>query len=317
MGVGLVNKQGAIQRVDFRYNNNGTILSVDDCDVYTNRNGNIYKFPYPNKLLLNLDQDSFTTSIIPSASSFTTKDFTFTVKGARWERMGQIISGVTDYSSVRDHTIDTLNRTWVIPNSPRSCINLAEPVVSHDPSFSNQERFTIAMTFRLHGTPDKYRNMWVFSNTSDVLRLEVSSGGEFIYLYREDYTDTDRRKKLTFPKDEAHKDVNNNYLPHYIGNPDLTQWTQVIVSVSGMKYHVWVNGKQLKPTSSPIEGTITAMRQLSEANTDKFYIFTHRGVNSNLGFGCTAEIKHLAIWKGVTLNNDDVTDLNNFYGFTF
>lgn len=317
MGVGLVNKQGAIQRVDFRYNNNGTILSVDDCDVYTNRNGNIYKFPYPNKLLLNLDQDSFTTSIIPSASSFTTKDFTFSVKGARWERMGQIVSGITDYSSVRDHSIDILNRTWVIPDTPRSCINLAEQVVSPDPAFSNQERFTIAMTFRFHGTPGNYRNIWVFNDTSDVLRCEVNSANNFLYLYREDYTGTDRRKQLTFPKNEANKMANAEYLPYNIGRPDCTQWTQVIVSVSGLKYYVWVNGVQVKPLNSPIDGVITADRQLTTANTNKFYIFTRRGANSNNGFGCTAEIKHLAIWKGVTLNNNDVTDLNNFYGFTF
>ena len=317
MGVGLVNKQGAIQRVDFRYNHNGTILSVDNCDVYTNRNGDIYKFPYPNKLLLNLDQDSFTTSIIPSASSFTTNDFTFSVTGSRWQRMGQIVSGITDYSTVRDHSVDILSRTWVIPDTPRSCINLAEEVVTHDPSFSNQERFTIAMTFRFHGTPGNYRNVWVFNDSSDVFRCEVNTSNNFIYLYREDYRGSDRRKHLTFPKDDAHKDPDNEYLPYMLGKPDCSQWTQVIVSVSGLNYYVWVNGNQVKPLSSPVDGAITADRQLATANTDKFYIFTQRGAKSNNGFGCTAEVKHLAIWKGVTLNNNDVRDLNNFYGFTF
>lgn len=167
MAVCIANNGTALTRADIYYNDNGTIKSISDMDVWVKNGNNVYKFPQKDNCILNLDYTSFSINTLNGVSTYLTNNFELWQDTTRQNNIGDIIN--TDPNRVHGFRVNNVDKYWWVNDMGN--VNLYFGTGSN--LFGNQA-FTLTMTFKFEREPTSWRNLWWF-NDSDIFRLEWNS----------------------------------------------------------------------------------------------------------------------------------------------
>lgn len=268
-----LNSNGEMKRAKLHFNDNGTIKTADDFNFYINKNGEILSIPQKENLVLNLDALTWCENSLASASSYIDQEITLSQGGTARSDFGSAVNGIPTADG--QFHIDTLNKSWFIPNVPRTIIGYSQNILSN-------ATFTIALTCKFRGTPANWRNLTWFNN-SQGLRFEWT--GSNIAIYGE----------------------NSLGVPSGAEFPRLSSYTtdyfQIIMVVNGRSIKGYQNGSlafDLTLGATPIA-----------TNGNQIYIFTQRGTSVSGGFGTGVDVKHFQIWKSA-LSDAEVTQLRKW-----
>lgn len=269
MAVCIANNGTALTRADIYYNDNGTIKSINDMDVWVENGNNVYKFPKKDSCILNLDHNSFSINTLNGASTYLTNDFQLWQNTTRMDNLGDIIN--VDPNSANGFKVNNVDKYWWINNM--SNVNLYFGTGSN--FFANQA-FTITMTFKFEREPTPWHNLWWFSD-NDKFRLEWNSVARRMELYGEN-------------------GFINGAMYFTISIDDLQrQFVTLSVVVNGRNVTGYQNGRQV------FQGTIS--RNFS-SGIEKIYIC---GGRTGDNFGSGVYIKNFAMWKAA-LTEQELND---------
>lgn len=261
---------GNIVRANLFFNDNGVIKNVDNFDRYVDNGGVKYKMPQKENLVLNFDALTFSTNSIRDASTDITNQFTLSQAGTQKTDFGTITQSTPSGNS---YQVDTLNKTWYIPDINRTVLNYGQNILTN-------QRFTVALTCKFRGTPANYRDLTWFNNPSG---LRIEWNGSQIEIFGEN--------SLGVPSARCSRLAN------------YTNFFQIIMVANGTSLIVYQNGVK--------EVDVTMGRVSETGNGDSIYLFTQRGGSASLGFGSAVELKHLQIWK-TNLTEQEVSDLRKY-----
>lgn len=274
MGIGIGLSGSSVERADLYYNDNGTIRDIDDYDVWINESGRFIKLPQKDKLILNLDHNSFSTNVIKSASSYITKNFELWQHTTQKTHMGDKVT--SDPGDVNDMRINIAEKYWFINNLAN--VNLFWSGVD----ILSDRKVTINITCRFSGIPSKnWRQLFWFEN-SDQFRIEHGEGNLFLFGENDLITDNGQ----------------NFMIPTIDNNRDRTNWFTLTVVVDGVNVTVYQNRKEVK--------TGVLSRELS-TNINKVYLCGQRGANNTDTFGAKVYFRNIAVWK-TSLTKSELDD---------
>lgn len=211
MAVCIANNGTALTRADIYYNDNGTIKSIDDMEVWAQNGDSMYKFPQKDHCFINLDHTSFSTNKLEGASTYLTRDFQLWQDTTQYNNLGDLVT--TDPVGQNGIKVNNLEKYWWINNVSKTNIFYTDDL------FVNR-RFTISITCKFVGNPIDWRDLWLFEN-SDQFRLEW--GNNTLQLFGE-----------------------NNLLPQCVF-PTITRtdYFTVTVVVNGRNVTGYQNGSQV------------------------------------------------------------------------
>lgn len=269
MAVCIANNGTALTRADIYYNDNGTIKSISDMDVWTQNGNNVYKFPQKDHCILNLDHTSFSLNKLEGASTYLTNDFELWQDTTRYNNMGDIIN--VDPNSANGFKVNNLDKYWWVNNMGN--VNL---YFGSGSNFFANQTFTITMTVKFEREPTTWHNLWRFSD-NDKFRLEWNGIARRMELYGEN-------------------NFINGAMYFNISIDDLKrQFATLAVVVNGRNVTGYQNGQQV------FQGTIS--RNFA-SGIEKIYICGGRFGDA---FGSGVYISNFAMWKAA-LSEQELND---------
>lgn len=272
--VGIGNNNGVEQRLEFYYNDNGVIKSIDDYDVLIERDGSVIKFPQKQNCLVNLDFRSWLLSSVDKSNSFITNRLSFSSQNQVKTDWGTLTQSLP--TSGGSFQVSKGNYLY-IPNSYLNNIDWGQNV------FANQQ-FTIALTFKHFGAPTDWRNLTWFNNANG-FRFEWNGGG-YISIFAEGNFISGNKD---FPR-----------LPSYTND-----WVQLIMVVDGVNRTL----KGYQNGLLGIDSTLTSGINTSSGTAMR--LFSQRGATATNTYGCPVALRDLQVWK-TALTPQEVADLRKF-----
>lgn len=269
MAVCIANNGSALTRADIYYNDNGTIKSISDMDVWIQNGNNVYKFPQKDHCFLNLDHTSFSTNTLDGASTYLTNNFELWQDTNRKTILGDIID--TYPNNANGFKVNNLDKYWWVNNMAN--VNL---FFGSGSNFFANQTFTITMTFKLEREPNTWRNIWRFPD-NDKFRLEWNGVARRMELYGEN-------------------GFINGAMYFNISLDDLKrQFVTLSVVVNGRNVTGYQNGQQV------FQGTIS--RNFA-SGIEKIYIC---GGRTGDALGSGVYISNFAMWKAA-LTEQELND---------
>lgn len=260
MAVGLANNGTALTRADIYYNDNGSIKTIDDMDVWFKNGNDVYKFPQKDKCILNLDNTSFSLNTIDGASTNILQNFELNQNTNAYSNLGDIVTSIP--SAVDGVRINNLEKYWYVNNLYKTNLSFG----SNFDMFQNQA-ITISMTFKFRGTyPTNWRRCLWFFNDNDKFRIEMNPSNNQFGIYGENGF------------------INGNILFPIIDMQ--TDYVSLAVVFDNRNIYLYQNG------SLVTQGT--SSRDLA-SGVNSIYILSDRGNSGS--FGCECFIKNFSIWK--------------------
>lgn len=174
MAVCLANNGTALTRADIYYNDNGTIKSIDDMEVWAQNGDSMYKFPQKDHCFINLDHTSFSTNKLEGASTYLTRDFELWQDTTKYNNLGDLVT--IDPVNQSGFKVNNIEKYWWINNTTNTNIYY------RDDLSANNRQFTISITCKFAGNPINWRDLWLFEN-NDQFRLEW--GDNTLHLFGE------------------------------------------------------------------------------------------------------------------------------------
>lgn len=270
MSVAIANNGSVLTRADIYYNDNGTIKSIEDMDVWVQNGNNVYKFPQKEHCILNLDYTSFAWNSIDGSSTYLTNNFELWQDTTRMYTLGDIIN--VDPNRVGGFKLNNLDKYWWVNNMGN--VNL---YFGSGSNFFANQTFTLTMTVKFEREPVSWRNLWWFAD-NDKFRLEWNPDLSRMELY-------------------AENGFINGEMYFTISIDDLQrQFVSLAVVINGTNVTGYQNGQQV------FQGTIS--RNFS-SGIEKIYICGHRGSNSSFGSG--VYFSNYAMWKAA-LTEQELND---------
>lgn len=134
------NSSDALDTATMFLNDNGVIKTENDLDIFINNNGNIYKMPQKENMILNLDQFSFKSNSCLGKNFCLTNDFTLKVKNTT---KSVFSDSQNNTGSLGNYTTATDEGCLYIPKAQNQHnITLSESL------FQNSQIATISLTFK-------------------------------------------------------------------------------------------------------------------------------------------------------------------------
>lgn len=167
MAVCIANNGTALTRADIYYNDNGTIKSIEDMEVWAQNGNSMYMFPQKDNCFINLDHTSFSINKLEGASTYLTRDFELWQNTTRFNTLGDLVT--SDPRGTNGIKVNNADKYWFINN-----VGNTNLVYTNDLFATLQ--FTVSITCKFAGTPStNWRDLWLFENT-DQFRLEWGNG---------------------------------------------------------------------------------------------------------------------------------------------
>ena len=269
MAVCIANNGTALTRADIYYNDNGTIKSIDDMEVWAQNGDSMYKFPQKDHCILNLDHTSFSTNKLEGASTYLTRDFELWQSSTRYNNLGDLVT--TDPVNQNGFKINNLEKYWWIKDM--SDVNL---YFGSGSNFFANQTFTITMTFKFEREPTTWHNLWWFAD-NDKFRLEWNGRERRMELY-------------------AENGFINGEMFYTISIDDMQrQFVTLSLVINGRNVTGYQNGQQV------FQGTIS--RNFS-TGIEKIYIC---GARLGGNFGTGVYFNNFAMWKSA-LSEQELND---------
>ena len=270
MAVCIANDGTALTRADIYYNDNGTIKTINDMEVWAQNGNDMYKFPQKDHCILNLDHTSFSTNKLEGSSTYLTRDFELWQDTTKMSNMGDVID--TDPNGARGFKINNVDKYWWV----NDMVNVNLYFGSGSNFFANQT-FTITMTFKFQSEPVSWHDLWWFGD-SDKFRLEWNSTDRKMELYGE-----------------------NNFITSRIFYPasitDLqTRYVTMSLVINGRNVTGYQDGQQV------FQGTIS--RNFSSGIKNIYICGCRAGGQS---FGTGVYFKNFAMWEAA-LTEQELSD---------
>lgn len=274
MAVAIANDGTALTRADIYYNDNGTIKSINDMEVWVENNGTMFMFPQKDNCILNLDYTTFSINTLDGASTYLTNNFELWQDTSQKTILGDIID--TDPNRAGGFKVNNVDKYWWINNVGFTNLFFGSSM----DIFANQA-FTISMTVKFERNPGDWNDLWVF-NDADQLRCEWNPQSTRLQIYGE-----------------------NNLMANDTFYPQadyIADFVHIDFVCDGTTIKGYQNGQQAF-TSSITRNLRTGMQ--------KVHICTNRGQSAPFGSG--VYIKNMALWKAA-LTDQELNDYWNCIG---
>lgn len=257
MAVSIANNGTALTRADIYYNDNGTIKSIDDMEVWVRNGNNMFKFPQKDFCVLNLDNTSFSLNTLDGASTYLTNNFELWQDTTQKTNLGDIID--TDPNRIHGFKVNNVDKYWWVNDVGFTNLYFGNL------NFFEFGKITVSMTIKLEREAGAWNDLWVFRGTEQ-LRCEWNVDDSRFQIYGQ-----------------------NNLVPTTAFYPQadyINNFIHLDFVLDGTTIKGYQDGQEVF--------TATIARAISE-NIPKIHICTNRGQSAPFGSG--VYIKNFAIWR--------------------